>query len=105
MPKITLERFRSTLVTPVGDTRYLPEMIQLLVDHGADMSARANDGWTILHYSSSRNRHGYYSREGAIEGTRLLLEHGASIDAEDNEGKTPRQVALEQGKIRLQSFY
>jgi ankyrin repeat protein len=92
------------LVTLAGDTSYLPEMIQLLLDHGADMSARANDGWTTLHYSSSRNKSGHKRTKGTIEGTRLLLKHGASIDAEDNEGKTPRQVALAAGQHEIAEF-
>jgi ankyrin repeat protein len=66
------------------------------------MSARANDGWTPLHYSSSMKK--YSVGERTIEGPRLLLKHGASIDAEDNEEKTPRQVALEGGQDEIAEF-
>jgi ankyrin repeat protein len=92
------------LVTLAYDKRYLPEMIQLLLDHGANMSARANDGWTTLHYSSSMNKRGHHGFNGTIEGTHLLLKHGASIDAEDNEGKTPRQTALAARQDEIAEF-
>ena len=75
------------------------EIMQVLLDYGADPNARDNDGSTSLHFSSWRKRGNTWSSgKGTVEGTRLLLKHGAIIDAEDNEGKTPLQLALEHGR-------
>lgn len=79
--------------------------MQLLLDHGADVNARANDGSTPLHHSSFRGiGRGSYGDMGILEGTRLLLEHGANIDAEDNEGRTPLDVALAFGRHKMAKF-
>jgi ankyrin repeat protein len=70
------------------------DIMQVLLDHGADPNARGNSNSTPLHHSSwSRRPH--RRDHGTVEGTRLLLKHGAIIDAEDNEGRTPLQLALE----------
>ena len=81
--------------------------MQLLLDHGADVNARANDGSTPMHYSSFRGiQRGSYGDMGIPEGARLLLEHGANIDAENNEGPdaTGRSVgvrAAQYGEISI----
>jgi len=64
------------------------KIMRLLLNQGANVNARNNDGRTPLHSSafSFRIRTG-----GTVEGWRPLLEHGADINAEDNEGKTPLQ--------------
>ena len=81
--------------------------MQLLLEHGADVNARANDGSTPLHYSSFRGiGRGSYGDMGISEGARLLLEHGANIDAENNEGPdaTGRSVgvwAAQDGEVSI----
>jgi ankyrin repeat protein len=72
------------------------DIMQVLLDYGANPNARDNDNATPLHYSSCWKTENTV-REGTVEGTRLLLRHGATIDAEDNEGRTPLQLALEHG--------
>ena len=71
------------------------DIMQVLLDHGANPNARDDNNATPLHHSSwwGRNADG-----GTVEGTRLLLKHGAIIDAEDNEGRTPLQLALDHGR-------
>ena len=59
-------------------------IMQVLLDHGANPNSRDNNNSTPLHL-------------GNVEGTCLLLQHGAIIEAEDNMGKTPLQLALEHG--------
>ena len=67
---------------------------RLLLDHGADVNARDEDGSTRLHQSSFRIPGPSDPGWGSAEGTHLLLEHGAKIDAENNKGETPSLVAL-----------
>jgi ankyrin repeat protein len=75
------------------------EIMQLLLDKGADPNARDKNGSTPLHHSSWWKRAvGYPATQGTVEGTRLLIMHGADVNAEDNEGRTPMQVALENGR-------
>jgi len=59
-------------------------VIQLLLEHGADVNAQAKDGSTPLHEAS---------RFGTAKTARLLLEHGASVEVKDAQGRTPIQVA------------
>ena len=72
-------------------------IMQVLLDHGADPNAQDNNSSTPLHHSSWWQTGDYAPHYGTVEGTRLLLKHGAIIDAEDNEGRTPLQLALEYG--------
>jgi cytohesin len=74
------------------------DIMQELLDRGADPNAQDSDGSTPLHRSSWNEKEGYVATKGTVEGTRLLLKHGASFDAEDNKGRTPLQLALEHGR-------
>lgn len=74
------------------------EIMQLLLDKGANPNARDKNDSTPLHHSSWWKRaKNYPATQGTVEGTRLLLKHGALVDAKDNEGRTPMQLALEHG--------
>ena len=52
------------------------QIAEMLVAHGANVNARANDGFTPLHNA------------GTVELIRFLLQHGADPFAKDDEGKT-----------------
>jgi ankyrin repeat protein len=80
------------------------KIMQLLLDHGADVNARDNDGCTPLHHSSYWQKADHTRTMGTVEGSRLLLEHGAIIDAKNDEGKTALQVALETGRQDMAEF-
>jgi ankyrin repeat protein len=96
------------------------QVVQMLIEHNADIHIRASGGVSPLHEANgnidimqvllghgananardNRNStplHGS-SNWRTAEGTRLLLEHGAIIDAEDDEGRTPLQLALDRGR-------
>jgi len=56
------------------------EIVLLLLENGADVNAKNNNGETCLYYATKENN---------IEIVQLLLENGADINAINNYGKTP----------------
>jgi ankyrin repeat protein len=64
------------------------DVINYLLDRGADISARDTWGSTPLHYAAA---------DGSAKLTRYLLERGAEIDAQSHEGATPLFDAAEAG--------
>ena len=71
------------------------DIMQLLLDRGANPNSRDDDGSAPLHSSCLLVGERRLSAFRNVEGTRLLLEHGAIMDAEDNKGRTPLQLALQ----------
>jgi ankyrin repeat protein len=65
---------------PHHSAQTLADIARLLLEHGADVHARTDDGLTPLHLAA---------RWGRVEVVRVLLEHGANVGAEDNRGATP----------------
>jgi hypothetical protein len=65
------------------------EMVQVLLDLGADVNVRNERGETPLYYTAVD--------DGYIEVVRVLLEHGANVGAEDMEGRTPFSLAKKYG--------
>ena len=72
------------------------DIVQLLVDHGADVNATQQHLWTTLHLASS---YGYLGI------ARLLLDRGANVDARNEDGLTACQVAGKEEVIQLFSDY
>ncbi len=68
---------------------------RLLLEHGADVAARQEAGFTPLH-SAANN--------GQEEMVRLLLAYGADVNAKSPEGVTPLQLALERGHSAVVNF-
>jgi hypothetical protein len=79
----------------------LPQVVRLLLEHGANPNTRDNKCRTPLHHASSSS--GELSRPLRLEIARILLAHGADVDAKDDEGRTPFQVASteEEGEMAL----
>lgn len=71
------------------------EMMQLLLERGADPNARQQMDYTPLHGSASR---------GDQETARLLVERGADARAQASDGKTPADVARERGFNELAAW-
>ncbi|KAM0033287.1 putative Arf GTPase activating protein [Helianthus debilis subsp. tardiflorus] len=63
-------------------------MVELLLQHGANINASDSNGQTPLHHSIIRGR---------LAIAQLLLSRGANPLAADTEGKTPRQLVTELG--------
>jgi ankyrin repeat protein len=62
------------------------DMVQSLLDKGADVNCRQDDLRTPLHLAA------YHGEQNVA---RVLVEHKADVDSQDNEGKTPMYLLLE----------
>ena len=51
------------------------KICELLIDHGADIYTKNNDGWTPLHNAT-------YAEH--LDVCRLLIEHGANVHLKNN---------------------
>lgn len=60
------------------------EIVRLLIEKGADVTARDENHSTPLHLASS---------SGFLESVRLLLEHGARVAVQDRCCRTPLHLA------------
>jgi uncharacterized protein len=74
------------------------ETAKYLLDHGTDVNAAGQFGWTALHSASY---------QGMTDLIALLIGNGAKVDAKDSFGQTPLSIALsvltkEAGAHRLQ---
>ncbi|KAH9028685.1 ankyrin repeat protein [Lactarius pseudohatsudake] len=67
-----------------------PQIIRLLLEHGANPNVRDNRRRTPLQLVSSSG----LVLSLQLEIARSLLVHGADVDVEDGMGRTPLQVAL-----------
>jgi len=64
------------------------QMLQVLLENGAQVDARQIGGWTALHEAASR---------GDVEMVKLLKRYGADISIKSDDGKTARELAIEKG--------
>lgn len=69
-----------------------PNVVTVLLDHGADVNARTLSGETPLHRAA---------RAGDVEIVEILLARGADVNAKDDDGETPLVEALFVGYIEL----
>lgn len=60
------------------------DMVEFLLEYGADVNAEDSQSRTALHYAVSATN--AYRDVDIVE---LLLEYGAEVDTRDNEGRTP----------------
>ena len=67
----------------------------ILIDHGANIDAKAKDGATPLHYASFKG-----TRDGHIKCIQLLLEKGCQVNPTMDNGATPLNMALARGNSK-----
>ena len=63
----------------------LYELVQLLIDRGAEVGARTSSNETSLHSAAEKN---------FVCGAQLLIEHGADVDASSIYGHRPLHFAV-----------
>jgi len=78
--------------TPLHDAAFsdLKEVTELLIANGADVNAKAEEGWTPLHDAA---------RGGHKEIAELLIAKGADLNAKDNDGETPVDYAIRKEEL------
>jgi ankyrin repeat protein len=70
-----------------------PEVVRLLVDHGANVNAPASpNGQTVLHCAAALE-------EDAAEMVEMLLQGGADVNAADDERSTALMLAAVRGHV------
>ena len=65
------------------------DLVELFLDHGADVNTKKEDLWTALHLASSNGR---------LEVAKVLLHRGADIHARNVDGHTPSGIASKRGQ-------
>ena len=85
---IPYSRFGDTLIS-LAASKGNAQMIQLLLDHGADINKKGCSGLTPLHRAIT-----YGKNREAID---LLIKQGADIHARDNRHETALRKAVRQG--------
>lgn len=91
---VNLASRESMKVTPLASAsaaRQL-EIARTLIEHGANVNARAANDFTPLHESAA---------SGKIEFAQLLLDHGADVNAKTSDGKTPLDYAREHNQDEM----
>ena len=68
----------------MSDTK--ADIVKLLIDHGADVTAQDETWSTPLHLAAYCG--------SSTQTMRLLIEHGADVTAQDRNNKTPLHSAL-----------
>jgi ankyrin repeat protein len=72
----------------LGITIRTPGSLAVLINHGANVTARQQNHWTPTHLTA-------YNRHLGI--VKLLLENGADVHALNDEGETAYQLSLKRG--------
>ncbi|MFT3935086.1 MAG: ankyrin repeat domain-containing protein [Chitinophagaceae bacterium] len=92
---IEYDKFRSNLEITTAIEADDTELLQLVIDNGADVNSDVGNGWTPLHLAFD------YAIDGMIQNNKeqpypeimktikILLDNGASMDKIDSTGQKP----------------
>jgi ankyrin repeat protein len=80
------------VLTGHGLERKVVDIVQRLLEHGANPNIHEDNQTTALHHALSH---------GSLKAAQLLLSYGAMVDEKDKKGKTPFQVAASKGHDKL----
>ena len=75
-----------------------PEIVQVLLDHGANPNAEDKFFMTPLHNVAVGQ---YESQEHGARVAQLLLQCGADVNAQDSQCETPLHLASTSGKLEI----
>lgn len=70
----------------------IPELVELLLEHGAKTKAKTSSGEPVLIYAVDK---------GKMAEARMLLEHGADANGANKQGKTPLMQAVIKQDLEL----
>uniref|UniRef100_A0A1A9VKY7 ANK_REP_REGION domain-containing protein n=1 Tax=Glossina austeni TaxID=7395 RepID=A0A1A9VKY7_GLOAU len=71
------------------------EMVEFLVEHGADINRQDNEGWTPLHATASC---------GFVSIARYLVEHAADVAAVNSDGDLAVDLAVDSQHVPMIDF-
>jgi len=80
---------------------YSKDVVEVLLNQGADANATQWNGWTALHYAArggnyEARRGNYAARAGNNDIVELLISKGADVNAKNVRGETPAHLAIVQ---------
>jgi len=80
--------------TPLSEAALMggSAVVKVLLEHGADASAKDTEGQQPIHYAVDGGDH---------DVTRLLLDHGADPSVKDNNGYTPLHAVAYAGELAI----
>ncbi|MFC2141340.1 ankyrin repeat domain-containing protein [Acidobacteriota bacterium] len=68
------------------------ELVEYLIENGADINARSDGQWTPLHNQAYK---------GSLDSVELLLQHGADIEAKTSFGHTPLLSSIRWDRVEV----
>ena len=66
-----------------------PATVEILLENGASLDARDEDGSTPLHVAAR----GFNGAASKLEIVKILLQHNSEVDARNNKDETPLHAA------------
>jgi ankyrin repeat protein len=81
-----------------------PQMVQMLLDHGADVNQVNEKGSYPMHEVASGNGFVGDSKYRANEMIQSLIEHGADVNQKNAKGQTPIMLACKAGRTETLIF-